>query len=441
MTKEQFLTHFFTTLNSQDIDYFVYGEYEALPHDTGGSDIDIMVSREDRQKALDYIRELADANGIIVSSFYRSTTSSFLRLLARDWGVQIDFFGGGNFVWNSCVYYPTEFVRKDIILHNGIKVLDINTGYYVDFFKETIHIARVKDKYIKGFLAEYRRNPQRQKEIKLIFGESVARVIEKNLTEDKLARAVPELSAMMRQAIAKGMLLDNIKLEISKLARLRRQPGYVIAVLGTDGSGKSTIINAITPWLNESFHHGVVYNHLRPNAIPDLGVVLGKKPKGEKVTVVSDPHKLKPSGFLGSLVRWGYYMIDYTFGYLKVVWPKKATKSKVFIFDRYYYDYYVDQRRARISLPRWILRFGELFVPKPDLTLCLGGDPKKIYARKPETSLEEVERQVKVLKDFCAHRKNAVWIDTTLPIEESCLDARKAILEMMTPRFKNVKLR
>ena len=31
MTKEQFLTQFFSLLNKNSIDYFVYGEYRYLP--------------------------------------------------------------------------------------------------------------------------------------------------------------------------------------------------------------------------------------------------------------------------------------------------------------------------------------------------------------------------------------------------------------------------
>jgi N-acylglucosamine 2-epimerase len=53
------------------------------------------------------------------------------------------------------------------------------------------------------------------------------------------------------------------------------------------------------------------------------------------------------------------------------------------------------------------------FAPAPDLILCLGGDPEKIYAGKPETSLEEVQRQMSALKKFCADNHKAVWIDTT----------------------------
>lgn len=334
-------------------------------------------------------------------------------------------------------------MKPDIILHHGIKVLDIRVGYYLDFFKEVIHLGKVKEKYMKGFIDEYKQNPQRKAEIATMFGESVGNAIAAHIDNNTLSDSLPELQQMMQKAILPGTRGKRLRLFFSKWARIFHRPGYVIAVLGTDGSGKSTIINAITPWLDECFHHGVVYNHLRPNAIPDLGVLLGKKEapkKGEAPKVNDDPHGLKPSGFAGSLVRWGYYMIDYTFGYMKKVWPKVHTKSKVFIFDRYYYDNYIDQRRLRTSLPHWVLRLGECFVPTPDLTLCLGGDPAKIYERKPETSLEEVTRQTKVLKEFCAKRKRAVWIDTTLLPEESIEMAKDAIVKMLTPRFRNVKL-
>lgn len=215
--------------------------------------------------------------------------------------------------------------------------------------------------------------------------------------------------------------------------------GYVIVVEGTDGSGKSFIINSITPILNGAFHNGVIYNHLRPNWLPDIAVVLGKRKKtapGKEIKVVSDPHAGKQSGLAMSLVRWGWYMLDYTFGYLKKVWLQVHSKSKVFIFDRYYYEFYLDQKRSHVKLPNFIVRIGEFFIPKPDLILCLGGDPEKIYARKPETSLEEVARQTKVLKEFCNARKNAVWIDTTVKPEESIDAAMKAITAVMGKRFK-----
>lgn len=210
-----------------------------------------------------------------------------------------------------------------------------------------------------------------------------------------------------------------------------------IAFLGTDGSGKSTIIDAVTPWVEEKFAK-VRYEHMRPNHLPSLAVATGKKKASDEThSVCTDPHGSKPSGLMGSLIRLSYYWLDYTWGYFRKV---RSSKDVVWFFDRYYYDYYLDQRRARLNMPNWIIKLYGLFVPTPDLTICLGGDPKKIYARKPETSLEEVTRQTNVLKEFARTHKNTVWVDTTTTPEESIKAAMDAIVKMMSKRFANTKL-
>lgn len=159
-------------------------------------------------------------------------------------------------------------------------------------------------------------------------------------------------------------------------------------------------------------------------------MLLGTK-KSIKATV-TNPHAKKPSKFLPSIARWSYYLLDYSIGYLINYWLKLHTKSKVVIFDRYYYDNYIDQKRLRTSLPKWIIRLGEFFIHKPDLVICLGGDPKIIFERKPETSLDEVKRQTQALKDFCKTRSNTVWVDTTIQPNISITTAIEAILKMCT---------
>jgi len=203
-----------------------------------------------------------------------------------------------------------------------------------------------------------------------------------------------------------------------------KRNNIIIVVEGTDGSGKSFIINSITPWLEKLTGKDVIYYHLRPNLLPEIGVLLGKRASQDANQVNSNPHSKKQSGLIGSLFRWCYYLIDYTLGYFINVF---CSGKNIFIFDRYYYDYYIDQKRSRTNLPYWILKLGEWLVPSPTISLCLGGDPEKIYARKPETSLEEVKRQTNILKNFCKQKKNAVWIDTTLQPEESIRDAKSAI--------------
>lgn len=205
-----------------------------------------------------------------------------------------------------------------------------------------------------------------------------------------------------------------------------RKKKYIIVFLGTDGSGKSTVIKKLKPFITDITGYKIQYEHLRPNYIPSLGVALGKRTKEEEVNngPSTDPHALPPSGFGGSLIRLSYYMIDYTYGYFMKV---SHSKNVVWIFDRYYYDYYIDQKRARLSLPSWIIKLYGLFIPKPDLIMCLGGEPEKIYSRKPETSIEEVARQVQKLKKICENYENAYWVDTTTTIDETISNAEEII--------------
>lgn len=438
MTKSEFISCLFQQLSKNKISYFVYGEYMYLPSDTAGSDIDIILDYKYLQQTKEVIKEICKNNGIILGSFYTNTTSLFYRFITSTWGVQIDIFFRG-FIYKGISYYPISNISQDIIKHNGINALRIQKSYYIGFLKEIIHLGKAKEKYIRGFYEEVNANLDvYKKEITDLYGNETSSIIFNNLSIEGLKTKSKDI----RNAILRHLSLpQKTTIVLNKLSLFKRfiqkRPGYVIAILGTDGSGKSTIINQITPILNEGFHDGIVYHHLRPNAIPDLGILMGKKEKKHTPMVVSDPHAGKSSGLAGSLIRWGYYLIDYTIGYLKIVFPIIHTKSKIFIFDRYYYDYYIDQKRSKTNLPNWVIKLGELFVPKPDIILCLGGNPQMIYQRKPETSLEEVTRQTDALRDFCNHHKSAIWIDTCTDIQNSTEMAMNAICDTLKKRKFN----
>jgi thymidylate kinase len=191
--------------------------------------------------------------------------------------------------------------------------------------------------------------------------------------------------------------------KVVKLNRLFRQPGFVISFLGTDGSGKSTVIERIMPTVKDAFHNSVYYKHLRPGLLPPLSLIFGDKEKNPRP--VTNPHASRPSGLIGSLIRFTYYLTDYFIGYYIKIFPRKATKASVWLFDRYYYDYYFDQKRSRINLPYALIRVGQMFIPEPDLIICLGTDPGVIHLRKPELSLSEIEHQVIKLRKFASQHK------------------------------------
>ena len=138
---------------------------------------------------------------------------------------------------------------------------------------------------------------------------------------------------------------------------------------------------------------------------------------------------------IGSLLRLFYYSFDYIFGHLLKVYPMIVKKSSIWIFDRYYYDYMIDPKRARMNLPKWIINTMGYFIPKPDLVLCFGADPKVIFDRKPELPLEEIAKQVDKLKEFCNKNDKVVWIDTGNSIDDSVKETFNVILEKMNERY------
>jgi thymidylate kinase len=213
-----------------------------------------------------------------------------------------------------------------------------------------------------------------------------------------------------------------------------RPPGLVIAVLGTDGAGKSTLISAITPTLSAATHGAFVVKHLRPGLLPPLAHLKGGAAQHEGP--VTNPHASKPSGTPGSLFRVVYLMADYVLGYWLAVRPKIAKSPAIVLFDRYAYDMALDPRRFRIGLPAWLVSWFTRFAPRPDIILCLNGDPDIIAARKRELPREEVKRQTEALRVFASHEPRAVLVSTDGTVEQARDSILAALWECCARRTK-----
>ena len=230
-------------------------------------------------------------------------------------------------------------------------------------------------------------------------------------------------------------LLGRVTNEWSKVRRYFKPSGKVIAILGVDGAGKSTIIDAIKPVLDAATHNATVVKHLRPGLLPPLARLKGKS---EIIAgPVVDPHGSKPSGVLGSLFRLTYLLLDYVLGYWFVTRLQIAKQPTVVIFDRYAYDMAVDPRRFRIGLPSKLIRWFTRLAPKPDLIFCLYGSPDMIAARKKELPLAEVARQIDALKEFAANEPRAVLISTEGTVEQTRDQVLEAIANYCAKRAED----
>lgn len=155
--------------------------------------------------------------------------------------------------------------------------------------------------------------------------------------------------------------------------------GVALAVLGADGSGKSSVVGGVAETLAPRFR-GVTRLHFRPflaehNARPP----------------VADPHGEPSRGTLPSIVKLAYYLLDCTVGYAWVVAPRLA-RGELVLFDRYYHDLLVDPGRYRYGGPATLARLGARLVPLPGVLVLLDAPPEVLQARKHEVPLADTVR-------------------------------------------------
>lgn len=425
-----FLNTLFKCLKESGVNYCVLRNYSDLPVSTGKSDLDILVVKKHVNKFYDILNQvLLRSNAVIIAKYGKlSPRVCVLGIYNKlSFGVQLDVHEGV-LPYKVSNIFPVDFIFERSFNFNGVQVARQNDASVLAFFKEIYHNKYCKEKYFNEASIIWK------KEVEL-YRKALGSILNSSLIDDLdilLSKtynealikdfAIKATKYFKKSPYVKMLILNNA---LNKLYRFFNPPGFTIAVLGTDGAGKTTIINSITKPLSKSVHKSVFYEHMRPNLIPNIANLFGKKKTND---VVSEPHSGKQSSFLVSLIRLFYYTFDYTVGYWLKVYPVKVKKACIWIFDRYYYDYLIDQKRGNIKLPIWLVKAIGFFVPKPKIILCLGAEPSIIHERKPELPLEEVERQVKELKAFCKRNKKAVWIDTGLSINESTNAAIEAVI-------------
>ncbi len=440
-----FLHQLFYRFNSSGIQYAVLRNYDNLPDSACGSDVDILVHRDDEGLARVAIGDALRASGGVAIGCTNFVGFTKISALGRTdgeqspwWGVSIDLFWGMYFAGVVQLLDNNLFARR-CRDHNGIRVLQNDLAAVLGIVKDLLHNDKLSPRYISVAAEAVNENWEQIRKDLAPMGEPALVLVKKLCLTSSEAPGVSSESRALRHIVLRIAFLKSplsyLRLRLlhqwSKVRRFIKPPGMIVVVLGADGVGKSTIISAIEPVLSAATHGAFTVKHLRPGLLPPLARL--KRKQADETGPVTDPHGSLASGGIASLLRVLYLMADYVLGYWLVVRPKIARQPAIILFDRYAYDMILDPCRFRIALPIRVIRWFAILAPKPDLIFCLYGDPVVIASRKKELPLDEVTRQVRALEKFAASEWSAILVST----EGTVGEARDRVLQEIVSYCEN----
>jgi energy-coupling factor transporter ATP-binding protein EcfA2 len=211
------------------------------------------------------------------------------------------------------------------------------------------------------------------------------------------------------------------------LNRLLLPTGCFIVLVGADGTGKSTLAQALHVLMKDSFRRSLAF-HWRPGLLPRPGSLIGREGSDPQ-----KPHARSPYGLMLSGALLGYYWLDsFLGGWLRIL-PFRA-RTGMITAERGWWDLAVDPRRYRLTSPPWLVRALGFLLLRPDLVLLLEAPPQAILERKSEISREELERQASAWNSVFPTDVAVVRLDASRPAVEVAKEARARILEMLERR-------
>jgi hypothetical protein len=427
----------FEVFHRHQLDYCIQNGYEDMPS-SFPTDIDIFY-RGANEKDLDFIvYEIAKESGVevlqkVAMGYYHFVYWLSPALPIPNFQFELDFQSELS-RFNCPHYYLPSRLMERKILYKGFYVPSP-----VDEMIYTILRRTVKHQYTERHHALLQRDFEKDPKgietaLRTELPEKVTNAILALIMEED-AHSFEKYYAIFKEYVAAQSRKNNTfakrvsqwSYNLRRMLPLRffRPTGMDIALLAPDGGGKSTVLEALKKYGISSFS-GIERKYVRPGLFQNIGQY---KPNAQpESTDNPNPHGRKPDGTLKSWIRFLVYLIDFTIGYIVKVVPLKWQR-KLVVFDRYYYDYYVDMYRYHYSLPDWVPHFFSFLIPRPDMTFVLYAQADVIYERKKELSLEETQRQCEAFRKVAFTVKNAMLIDVNRPVEEVVHSIIEAIMQ------------
>lgn len=408
MTKKKLFYDMASLFNKSNIPYAILGNTSSYPEQIP-SDVDIIVQQNDLGKVKELLWELESENTKIWQMFQHEICAFYyvVALISDHEVVYIqpdicsDYFRKGRKLLSAdYLLQETRIARYVDGRSKKFNVL-LPAKEFVYYLLKKIDKKAISEKQFQHLIDIYNEDEIGcLQEIESFWNSSNLQVIKKAIDNndfDLLSRNIEYLQQGIRTPKQKqwSYTLQNVGL---KIKRIFNPTGYIIAVMGPDGSGKTTALQQFTKDIAPAFRKIKTY-HLFP------------KEATANAVINTDPHGLPPRTPFLSFLKLIYFVFIYNWGFIRNIYKKKI-RSTLVIFDRYYDDILIDPLRYRNGTSAFMVHLLGKLIPQPDYWIVLDAPTEVIQSRKSEVSFEETERQRKAYKLLAENKKNAQIINT-----------------------------
>ena len=435
-----FLTRYFFELDKRGVKYCVIGNFNKLPYYTD-NDVDIWVSDISvAKRMLNYVTRTHDFSTLLwnvtsngVNCFIEAKDNSI---------IHIDLLK--NVSWRSFVpIISRQKLAQNIDSVNGLKVASHSITTLGHLIYPLLTFGDVKEKYRSNIIVSCKSSQYFNDLISDLVGVKLGKKIVKNvLCQDwdglrsvsrsiKFHLLVKFILTHPYQAVS-----EMVKLVFYNIRKVIKPSGICIAFVGTDGSGKSTMIKQLMPIISKvqvKENSRILY--WRPFILPKISHVLPIKtrkitPKNE----VSFIKKVPKFNKIASGLKFSYYLIDYMLGGIIVKFL--VARGGIVLYDRHYDDLLVYPERFGMTLPKCLVRLCRVILPQPDFVLYLKCSTEELTKRKREIFDEELKRQVTEYSHLESSLNNFHSINAEAPIQDVVLNVKKIVFDALKKNAK-----
>lgn len=189
----------------------------------------------------------------------------------------------------------------------------------------------------------------------------------------------------------------------------------LVAIIGVDGSGKSSVISAVRQRLNSL--------GIRAEGIPSRSK--------RRISPEISNYEHTPRPLVFCLAKFTWRAITWIYLYI-IHYAPLLRRGGIILCDRFYFDdLLLDPLKYRYAGPIQLVMRLRNFLPHPAMYILLDAPEAVLYARKQEAPFSEVVKLRQTYLDFVKGRENSFVVDASAPLEKVV----EAVYQIILKRF------